>query len=460
MSNSKSELFIPSDERTGSPKELFFIWFAGNIGILGVVYGALIVSYHLSFIQSVLAAAAGALSFALVGYLSLSGLKSGGTTFVLSRAVFGVKGNYIPNLLGWLSLIGWLAVNVITGTLTLMSLFGLFGIGQSAVLTVISLALFVVLILTSNLFGQNVLVKVQTFFTYVFGALTFLILVILIPQTDWTALLKMSNGNWLNGFLPALSIIIAGTGISWSIAAADYSAYQNPANSGKKVFAGVTIGAFIPLFFIMGVGILLSTSVPDLVSASNPIQAIGNALPKWMTVVYFITALGGLIPQCIISLKSARVNMETLNIKVSDKTAIAIHALIMILIPIYVLFVSEDFLMNFQLFLGILGIGLAAWAATFMFDYVLLRSKTGYDAGLLDNATGKAFNYNGVISWIMGVVTGFLFTNSPFFSGPFAVGIFKDSGLGVLLAFVASAVTTIILSQMHRKSMQGGVPHE
>ncbi|WP_028562918.1 purine-cytosine permease family protein [Paenibacillus pinihumi] len=455
MSNPNSEMFIPQAERSGSPKELFFIWFASNIGILGVVYGALIVSYQLSFIQSVLAAIVGALSFALVGYLSLSGLKSGGTTFVLSRAVFGVKGNFIPNLLGWISLIGWLAVNVITGTLTILSLLYLFGFGQSAVLTVISLALFVLLILASSLFGQNMLVKIQTFFTYVFGALTFIILVLLIPKTDWTALLAMSNGDWMSGFLPAISIIIAGTGISWSIAAADYSAYQNPANSGKKVFSSVTLGAFIPLFFIMGVGILLSTSVPDLVSASNPIQAIGSALPKWITIVYFITAIGGLIPQCIISLKSAKVNMETLNIKVSNKTAIFIHAVIMILIPVYVLFVSEDFLMNFQLFLGILGIGLAAWAAAFMFDYILLRKNAGYAAEQLDAATGRFFNWNGVISWLAGVITGFLFTNSPFFSGPFAKGIFQDNSLGVLLAFAASAIMMAILSGAKGKESAG-----
>ncbi|MDQ6423139.1 cytosine permease [Paenibacillus sp. LHD-117] len=452
MSNTNSNMFIPQAERTGSPKELFFIWFASNIGILGVVYGALIVGYRLSFIQSVLSAIIGALSFALVGYLSLSGLRSGGTTFVLSRAVFGIRGNLIPNLLGWLSLIGWLAVNVVTGTLTLLSLLGLLGFEQSAVWTVISLAIFVLLILTSNLFGQDMLVKIQTFFTYVFGALTFLILIILIPKTDWTALLSMPDGGWLSSFLPAISIIIAGTGISWSIAAADYSAYQNPGNTGGKVFASVTLGAFIPLFFIMGVGILLSTSVPDLASAANPIQAIGQALPTWMTVLYFITALGGLIPQCIISLKSARVNLETLNIRVSDRTAIGIHAVIMILIPVYVLFVSEDFLMNFQLFLGLLGIGLAAWAAVFMFDYMLLRSKSGYEARLLDNATGRSFEYRGVISWLAGVVVGFLFTNSPFFSGPFAKGIFQDNSLGVLLAFVASALVMTVLTKTNSKS--------
>lgn len=456
MSSTENNLVVPREERIGRPKELFFIWFASNIGILGVVYGALIVGYQLSFIQSVLAAIVGALSFSLVAYLSLSGLKAGSTTFVLSRAVFGVKGNYIPNLLGWLSLVGWLAVNVVTGTLTLMSLFGMLGLSQSHVLTIISLALFASLILVSTLFKQDMLVKIQTFFTYVFGALTLLVLLILIPKTDWTALLNMSDGDWLGGFLPAISLIIAGTGVSWSIAAADYSAYQNPDNSSKKVFASVTVGAFIPLFILMGVGILISTSIPDLASASNPIDVIGQALPSWMTLLYFITALGGLIPQCIISLKSARVNMETLNIRVSERTAIIIHAVIMILIPVYVLFISEDFLWNFQLFLSLLGIGLAAWASVFMIDYMLLRKHAGYDESLLTSEHGRAFNGRGILSWLAGTITGFLFTNSPFFNGPFAKGIFQDSSLGVMMAFAVSAIVMALLIWLGNNKQQGG----
>lgn len=457
MSSTENNLLVPNEERNGRPKELFFIWFASNIGILGVVYGALIVGYQLSFIQSILAAIVGALSFALVAYLSISGLKTGSTTFVLSRAVFGVKGNYIPNLLGWLNLVGWLAVNVVTGTLTLMSLFGMLGFSQSHVLTIISLAMFATLILVSTLFKQDMLVKIQTFFTYVFGALTLLVLLILIPETDWTALLNMSDGDWIGGFLPAISLIFAGTGISWSIAAADYSAYQNPDNSSKKVFASVTAGAFIPLFILMGVGILISTSIPDLASASNPIDVIGQALPGWMTLLYFITALGGLMPQCIISLKSARVNMETLNIRVSDRTAILIHAVIMILIPVYVLFISEDFLWNFQLFLSLLGICLAAWASVFMIDYMLLRKHLGYDKNLLTIENGRAFNGSGIISWLAGTITGFLFTNSPFFNGPFAKGIFQDSSLGVLMAFAVSAIVMALFILLGNNKQQGGI---
>ncbi len=280
MEIKRSSVFLPNTERIGKPKELFTIWFASNIGIMGVVYGAIIVAYQLSFLQSILAAASGALSFALVGYLSLAGRDSGATTFVLSRAAFGSRGNYIPTSIGWLNLVGWLAVNVVTGTLILLTLFASFGIGQTKTLTLLSLFVFAGLILVSSLFGQGTLVKIQTFFSYVFGALTLFVLMILIPKTDWAQLLQMDNGDWLSGFLPAVSIIAAGTGISWAIAAADYSCYQNPENSPKSIFSSVTFGAFIPLFVIMGVGVLMSTSVPNLASSANPIQAISKALPS------------------------------------------------------------------------------------------------------------------------------------------------------------------------------------
>ena len=88
-----------------------------------IVYGAVIVSYGLSFLQSILIAIIGPLSFVLVGYISVAGRDSGAITFMLSRAPFGFKGNHIPALIGWVGQVGWLSVNVFTGTLTLLALF-------------------------------------------------------------------------------------------------------------------------------------------------------------------------------------------------------------------------------------------------------------------------------------------------------------------------------------------------
>ncbi|MEI3606536.1 cytosine permease [Pseudogracilibacillus sp. SE30717A] len=406
----KEKIFLTDEEKTGKPRDLFFIWFAANMGILGIVYGALIIGYGLSFMQSILVAILGPLSFALVGYASLAGRDSGAVTFMLSRAAYGFKGNHIPAFIGWAGQVGWLSVNVSTGTLTLLALFSAFGISTNTLLIVISLAIFAGLVITSSFFSHKTLVSIQTFFTYVFGGLTLLVLAMLIPETDWSALFSMSSGPWLTGFLPALAFVIVGTGLTWTNASADYSRFQKRNNKSSAIIGNVTIGAFIPLFFIIGTGILLATSAPELSSAENPILLISEILPEWMTVIYLFAALGGLTPMCFIGLKSSRLIMETFNIQMKDSTAITIHAIIITLIPLYVLVVSRDFLGYFEAFLGLLGIGLAAWVSIFIIDYIFLRRKQGYDSRLLEDAEYNKVNVGGVVSWFAGVIVGLLLT--------------------------------------------------
>lgn len=47
--HSKETVFLPKEERTDKPSSLFFLYCAANIGILGLVYGAIIMGFHLSF---------------------------------------------------------------------------------------------------------------------------------------------------------------------------------------------------------------------------------------------------------------------------------------------------------------------------------------------------------------------------------------------------------------------------
>src|SRR5205823_13392468 len=65
---------IPESERHGKPFDMFWIWCAANIGILGVTYGAFLLGFNLSFWQAFLAGVLGTiLSFILVGFISLAG---------------------------------------------------------------------------------------------------------------------------------------------------------------------------------------------------------------------------------------------------------------------------------------------------------------------------------------------------------------------------------------------------
>lgn len=433
---------VPEENKTLSPGKIFYNWFAANIGIMGFVYGAIIVSYHLSFGQAILAALVGALSFSIPGWVAMIGQREGVTTFKLSRAAYGVHGNKIPNFMAWLNMVGWLSVNVITGTLLFSAMLKTIHIQKNTFTTVICLLVFAGLVIFAGAFKEDTLAKIQTYLSWIFGALTLVILIIFLTKSNWNAAFEMKSGNWVTGWLPAIAFIAAGSSISWSMAAADWGAYVKPNTKPSATFWNTTLGAAIPLFIMMCGGLLLSTISPNLASASNPYNVMYDAIPSWFGFLYFLIAAGGLIPQCLVSFRSARINLSTIGINVSQGISLTIHSIIIVLISVYVLFISGDFLSNFELFLNFLGICLASWVAIFLVDSVIYR-KNGYDLKLMEEKSSVHYNLGGIISWIIATITGFLFTSNAVYRGPFAHGIFENNSS--LAVFVSGIVAIIVM---------------
>jgi len=433
---------VPDADQTGKPLELFWIWSAANIGILGVVYGAIIVAFGLSFIQSILAALVGVASFALVGYTSFAGKRGRTSTLTLSRVIFGLKGNIAPTTFSWINLMGWEAVNVITGTLTLAALFQAIGLGESHSLTAISLLLFGGLTIVVSLLGQNTVVWMHSWFSRIFGTMTLIVVLYIVFTTEWGKVLSLPSGSWLTGFLPAVSVIAAGTGISWAIAGADYSRYQSPESSDKSIFAAVVGGACLPLILLMFTGILLSVQLPDLASAANPIALIGSVLPKWMAIPYLLAATAGIVTIAVLSLYSASLNLLTLGVKVKQSLAVSIDAVVILGIAIYVLFISGDFMGPFISFLVFCGVFLAAWEAIFILDYAKVRRHHGYDGNALYGLNGQNRGVRKVplFCWFLGALCGLLVTKTGFIDGPLAKGLFADSSLGLFVSFLVSLI--------------------
>ena len=99
---------IAETERKGSPRDLFWPWFAANVSVLGVSYGSFVLGFGVSFWQAVIAGVVGiVVSFPLCGLVALAGKRGSAPTMVLSRAAFGVRGNRLPSLLSWLLTVGW-----------------------------------------------------------------------------------------------------------------------------------------------------------------------------------------------------------------------------------------------------------------------------------------------------------------------------------------------------------------
>lgn len=441
---------IKDEERHGSPFELFWIWFAGNVGILGVVYGGILAGAGLNLWQSIFVAlVASGVSFALVGVLSIAGIRGGAPMLTLSRAAFGPRGNIFPTLISWISLVGWETVIVVTAAYALLGLLNLVGLPSNALWTVVSLVIVAALVVLFGLLGHATLVWIQRAATWLFGILTLVIVVFLIAQTQWAKVLAAPPGPWDSGVLATLSIVAAGTGIGWINAGADYTRYLPRSSSSRAIVGWTVFGGTLPLFVLMIVGVLLSSRVSNLASAANPIAVIGSALPTWMAVPYLITAVGGLVAAADLDIYSSGLNLLSIGVRLERYKTVLIDGVLMILGAVYVMLIAQNFLGPFESFLQLLADGLTAWSAVFLVD--MLRRKHYDPIGLVDTGPGSryfylgGFNWPGLVSWLAGLLVGLAFTASPFFNGPFARGIFASSSLGFLIGFIVSAILYAIL---------------
>ena len=448
---------VPESERKGSVRDVFWIWFGANIAILGVVLGAVIMSYGLSLWQGVLVAVLGALSFALVGVLSIPGARTGVPTLTLARAAFGTYGNFLPTLLAWLNLVGWEVIVVVTATYALQSaLEAVFGTASGMALLVVSFVVVTAVAFGVALLGHAAIARAQTVFSYVFGALTVAVYLLLLPKVDWHALLRMPAGSFTTGVLPALSIVVAGTGLSWVTTSADYTRYLPRRTAGRAVAGAVTWGSFLPVFALMLLGVLLSAALPKLVTAANPVAVIGAALPAWMSVPYLLCAVGGLVTADILDVYSSGLSLLAAGVRIPRYRTILVDAVLSIAGGLYILFVAQNFIGPFVSFLTLLAGVLAPWAGVFWIDSARRLAGGGYSLEDLYNGRRShygAVRWQAVLAFLVGVVASLLCTSSPLFTGPFANGIFRGSSIGFVLGLALSALLYAVLPERPRASM-------
>ncbi len=291
---------VPDDQRNGTPGQLFWVWFAANISILGIPLGATLISLGLNVWQSVIVTAIGSFgSFALVGIISVAGRRGGAPSLALSRAIFGVRGNIGPAIVALCSRLGWETVNTITGAFALLSLFSIiFGTSVNAkrapVLTVAFILVFVLLTVIVAVAGHSFILKVQKWATWIFGALTLLVAGYLAATVNWSTVMAGKPGT-MSAMLVGIGTIAAGTGIGWVNSGADMARYQKKDVSTSSLIWSAAAGAGIPLLIVITVGAILTAGGSGIASASDPVAAVRDTLPAWVSIPYLISAFAGLL---------------------------------------------------------------------------------------------------------------------------------------------------------------------
>ena len=451
---------IAESERSGKASSLFWPWCGANVSLLALSYGSFFLGFGISFWQATYAAIIGTtLSFLLVGFSSLAGKKSSAPTMVLSRAVFGVKGNIVPGLMSYLVFVGWETVLVSLATLATGTIFMRIGDIDRNLAMAIGFVVAVSLTMYGGVLGHKVIMRLQKHLTLVTSFATVIYIVLTFDEISWDKVSEIPSGN-IQAFIGALIFGITGIGLGWVNTAADYSRYLPRTTSSKSVVGWTVLGASIVPIILVVYGAALSGSDPKLSDAiaMDPIGALTALLPTWYLAFFALIAILGLVGGAILDLYSSGLTLLAIGVPVKRHIAALIDGAIMLIGSIYLVWIADNFFYPFQGFLITLGVPIATWSAIFVTD-VLLRKRPYSEADLfkVDGRYG-AWNRRSLFLMALGSFIGWGFvTNS--FAGwlswqgylLFLIGG-KDgswayANVGVLLALAIGALGHFLLSR-------------
>jgi nucleobase:cation symporter-1, NCS1 family len=454
---------ISESERKGRPRDLFWPWFAANISVLGLSYGAFVLGFGISFWQALIVGAVGiVLSFLACGFISVAGKRGSAPTMVLSRAAFGVNGNKLPAAISWVLTVGWETVLVILATLATATVFKQLGWGGGDGTKVVALIVVVGLTIFGGVMGFDLIMRLQTVITIVTGVATVVFIALVADHIHWHTVSGIHSGS-AQAVIGALVFVMTGFGLGWVNVAADYSRYLPRRSSGAGVVWWTTFASSIAPIFLVVFGLLLAGSSKNLFSAiqADPIGALATLLPTWFLVPFAIVAVLGLIGGSVLDIYSSGLALLTLGVRVPRYVAALIDGTVMTLGTIYVVFFAHsNFIVQFQGFLITLGVPIAAWCGIMLADIALRRRD--YAEPELFTARGRY----GDIRWLpvltvvvatglgWGLVTNGLanwLTWQGYLLGPFGLGgkhgAWAFANLGVLIALALGFVVTFAFSR-------------
>ena len=442
---------IDESERHGRPVDLFWPWAASNISILGMAWGAYVLSFGISLWQGMVAGVVGAVaSFLLVGLAAIAGKRGSAPTLTLSRAPFGIRGNVVPGIVSYLLLVGWEIALVAIATFASSTVFTRLGWGGGNTTKVVAFVGVVSVIVVAGILGFEAIMKLQKWLTVATIAVTLVFMALTVEHIDLGAASSAEGGS-MTAFIGAMLLVFTGFGIGWTNCAADYSRYLPKSASSRGIAGWTTVGASLPVVVLIVYGLLLAgsdTALMDLMF-SDPVGAMTTLVPDWFLIPFFLVAVAGLVSGAVLDIYSSGLSLLAIGVKVPRWVAAGLDGVLMMLGSVYVIWFASDFLGPFQGFLITLGTPLAAWCGIFLAD--LMLRKRDYDAAGLFDPRGPygAVNVPALGLLVVATLLGWgLVTNTyaswlswqGYLLGPFGLGgkegewAFANVGVAVALA--------------------------
>jgi purine-cytosine permease-like protein len=418
--------FIPDEQRTSHPRNLFTVFFGGNFAFSVIVFGWLPITFGLDFVGAATASFTGLIvGTALIAPMALLGPRTGTNNTVSSAAHFGIRGRLIGSALTLLFALAYAAIAVWTsGDALVAAAERLLGVPVDGTTLAIGYAVISVEIVLVALFGHGTVVAMQKFVAPVVGVLLILGVVAFAPTFSPTSQADYLLGDfWPTWILSA--VISVGGPLSYAPTLGDYSRrISRKAHPDRSVIGATCLGVFLGLFVTALFGAFTASSIPEL--GGYYVADLVRSAPAWYLLPILVIALAGGLGQGVLNLYASGLDLEALfpRLRRVHTTLITSVAAVGLLYLGVFVFNAVDSITAMTLVLN----GFAGpWVAINVLGFLIARRGNYYAPDLqLFRANGprgrywfsNGWNLRAVIPWAIGSAFGLMATDTSLYTGP------------------------------------------
>ncbi|MDF0731703.1 cytosine permease [Pseudomonas entomophila] len=407
--------YVPPQDRHGKVRDLFTLWFGGNIAPLPIVTGALGVQlFHLNLIWGIVAILVGHLvGGVLMALHSAQGPQMGIPQMIQSRAQFGSLGALLVVVIAGVMYVGFFASNIVLAGKSLHGVVEsvpvpvgiVIGALGSGIIGIIGYRFIHVL----NRIGTWVLgIGIVVGFGYIFTH---------VQSDDF-----LTRGGFnLAGWLATVSLAAL-----WQIAFApyvsDYSRYLPADVKVSSTFWTTYLGSALgsSLSFIFGAVAVLA--IPAGMDTMDAVKLATGALGPLMLVLFLLSVISHNALNLYGAVLSIITLIQTFAYRwiPTAKTRAVLSLVVLAACCVVAVFASADFIGHFVDMVLVLLVVLVPWTAINLIDFYVIH-KGDYDIESIFKVDGGLYgryNPQALIAYAVGIVVQIPFMNTPLYVGP------------------------------------------
>ncbi len=423
LESSHIDVIDPS-QRHGTPRDLFPVWFSGNLSIGNAIFGALAIIVGNSFWWAVVAVLLGnVVGGTFMALHSVQGARLGVPQLIQSRGQFGFLGALVPVLLAAFLYLGFFVVTAVLGGQALSAAMpDTFSVnGGLVLLSVLSLLI--------ALLGYR---AIHLAARWALWPLAAAVVVVTIGSLFYGGI-ELTGGSFEVGpFFTAVGLMATFL-LTYAPYVSDYSRYLPENSSARACFGWTFGGVFVSATWCNLLGVVLAVQIggTDMFVATSEVVGI-----QWIAVVTLLVTALAIAGNNALNLYGGMLNLITAMSSFRDVRP-SVGVRLAFLLPTFTiglvmgLNVTDNFSAQLTNFLSFLTLGFVPWGAINLLDFYFVRYGN-YDVRAFFTRRGGIYNHDpatwtyggfnlqALLAYGVGVAVSLPFVTNGWYAGPIA----------------------------------------